>query len=168
MASERLWAPWRVGYIFQTRDSTQARCIFCAMHRSKKRSRQQVVIRGASGFVVLNRFPYNNGHLMVVPYRHVGRMESLTNAEWLDLFLLTKEALNRLQRSLKPHGYNLGVNLGRAAGAGVPGHFHLHIVPRWIGDTNFMPTVAETKVISQSLASVHRLLQKASASPRRR
>jgi ATP adenylyltransferase len=130
-----------------------------------------VVIRGRLAFAVLNRFPYNNGHLLIVPTRHVGRIESITQAEWLDLFALTKEALVRLKRTFKPHGYNLGINLGRAAGAGVPGHLHLHVVPRWIGDTNFMPAIAETKVISQSLASARRLLRrsvKASASPRRR
>ncbi len=171
VTSQRLWAPWRIGYISQTRNSSRIRCIFCQLQKSRKNAKDQVVVRGRLGFVVLNRFPYNNGHLMIVPYRHVGRMESITQQEWLELFALTKEALNRLRRALKPHGFNLGINLGRVAGAGIPGHFHLHVVPRWAGDTNFMPTIAETKVISQSLASARRLLQRPGerdASSRRR
>ncbi len=120
-----------------------------------------MVTRGDSGFSLLNRYPYNNGHLMVAPYKHVGRLSLLTNQEWAELLDLTNDAIRRLDKVFSPHGYNVGINLGKSAGAGIPGHLHLHIVPRWVGDTNFMPTVAGTKVISQSLEAAHHLLTKA-------
>jgi len=123
--------------------------------------KNHLLIRGQWGFVVLNRFPYNNGHLLIAPYRHVGRVESLTEKEWLDLLRLLKEALRRLEKVLRPHGYNFGINIGRAGGAGIPGHLHLHMVPRWDGDTNFMPTLADVKVVSQSLDSAYAYLKRA-------
>lgn len=160
MTSKRLWAPWRLGYLVGTRGPSVKGCLFCRVQRSKSDKKNHLLIRGRWGFVVLNRFPYNNGHLLIAPYRHVGRLESLTEKEWLDLLRLLKEALRRLEKVLRPHGYNLGINIGRAGGAGIPGHLHLHIVPRWEGDTNFMPTLADVKVISQSLDSAYASLKR--------
>jgi ATP adenylyltransferase len=120
-----------------------------------------VVTRGRLAYSILNRFPYNNGHLLIAPYRHVGRLELLTQQEWLELLELTRDAMARLKKVLAPDGYNLGINLGRTAGAGIPRHLHLHLVPRWNGDANFMPVVANTKVISQSLAAASDLLRQA-------
>lgn len=115
---------------------------------------------------MLNLYPYNNGHTLIAPYRHVASLKAFTVEEWMDLLYLANDAIRRLEKVLSPAGYNLGANLGQAAGAGIPGHFHLHVVPRWGGDTNFMPVFADTKIISQSLDSACRLLRKAgSAGP---
>ncbi len=160
-SSKRLWAPWRVGYIVKTKKPSDRRCLFCSLRKTSSDDRFRILRRGAHGFSVLNRFPYNNGHLLIAPYRHVGRLESLKEQEWVELFRLATDAIARLDRTFAPQGYNMGINLGRAAGAGMPGHLHLHIVPRWTGDTNFMPTLADTKVISQSLDAAYAVLKKA-------
>ena len=120
-----------------------------------------MLIRGDKAFSLLNRYPYSNGHLMIAPYRHVDSLEAVHEEEWLDLLRLANDGMARLKRVMKPEGFNLGVNLGRVSGAGIPGHLHLHIVPRWSGDTNFMPVLAHTKVISQSLEAAYRLLRRA-------
>ena len=119
-----------------------------------------MLVHGRLAFSILNKFPYNNGHLLVAPYRHVARISDLREEECLDLWRLADDAIERLDRAFAPHGYNVGLNLGRPAGAGIPDHLHLHVVPRWIGDTNFMPAVAGTKVISQSLESAYRILKR--------
>ena len=110
---------------------------------------------------MLNLYPYSNGHLLIAPYRHVRRFESLTQKEWTELLWLGKDALGRLQKVFSPEGYNMGINFGRAGGAGIPGHIHLHVVPRWNGDTNFITIVSDTRVVSHSLREAHRLLTKA-------
>ncbi len=159
----RLWAPWRQEYITSTvrkRWGSQ-RCLFCEKARSRADARSQVLIRGDKAFSLLNRYPYSNGHLMIAPYRHVDSLEAVHEEEWLDLLRLANDGMARLKRVMKPEGFNLGVNLGRVSGAGIPGHLHLHIVPRWSGDTNFMPVLAHTKVISQSLEAAYRLLRRA-------
>ena len=115
--------------------------------------------RGRHAFGLLNRYPYNNGHLLMAPYRHVGRLEALRAEEWLELFELSGQLTQRLRRRLHPDGFNVGMNLGRSAGVGIPGHLHLHIVPRWTGDTNFMPVLSRTKVLPQSLDEVYQLLR---------
>jgi ATP adenylyltransferase len=117
-----------------------------------------VVAKEAKVFALLNRYPYNNGHLMIAPNRHVGTLERLSASEWLGILRLSQRMIKRLERALHPHAFNLGINLGRDAGAGILGHLHLHIVPRWQGDTNFFPILAETKVISQSLEELYTLL----------
>ncbi len=127
-----------------------------------------MITRGRYAYCVLNLFPYNNGHTLVVPYRHVGDPGALTEQEWLDLWRLTADLLRRMKKVFSPHGFNLGINLGRPAGAGIPKHLHLHVVPRWIGDTNFMPIFTDTRVISQSLASARRLLADAGTKKRKR
>ncbi len=158
MTTERLWAPWRAAYIKSARKESAKGCLFCQKPKRKSDSKDQILVRGRLGFSLLNRFPYNNGHLLIAPYRHIGNLQSLTQEEWLEMFTLTRDSIERIEKALSPQGFNIGLNLGRAAGAGIPGHLHLHIVPRWVGDTNFMPTVAHTKVISQSLEATHRLL----------
>jgi ATP adenylyltransferase len=117
-----------------------------------------VIARSDRVFAMLNRYPYNNGHLMIAPRRHVGRLEQITAAEWTDLLAMSQTLTRRLRERLHPDGFNLGFNIGRTAGAGFPGHLHLHLVPRWNGDTNFFPILARTKVISQSLDELYRLL----------
>ena len=152
---ERLWAPWRRTYLVQT---PPRHCIFCVAKRSRADRRHRVVSRGTLVFALLNRYPYNNGHLLIAPYRHVGQLEMITALEWTDLLRMTQALTTRLRRTLHSQAFNLGLNLGRAAGAGIPGHLHLHVVPRWNGDTNFMPILADTKVISQSLGELYGLL----------
>lgn len=170
---KRLWAPWRIGYILQPKAKGEKGCLFCRMHRARRDTRERILSRGAFAYSVLNRYPYNNGHLLVVPYRHVGDLRRLTQKEWLDLWRLTQDGMARMDRVLHPQGYNVGFNLGKVAGAGVPGHLHLHLVPRWLGDVNFMPVLADHRVISQSLDTAHRLLtrrapRKSSTRPKRR
>ena len=168
MTRKRMWAPWRAPYISDARKDKRKRCVFCHKAASKDTAKDLVIARGLHAYSVLNLYPYNNGHSMVVPYRHVGDLTRLTQEEWLDIWRLTSDLLGRMKKVLRPQGYNLGINLGRPAGAGIPKHLHLHIVPRWIGDTNFMPILGETRVISQSLAAARSLLAKAAARPRRR
>lgn len=154
---ERLWAPWRNAFLSQPR-LLRRRCIFCDAHRSADNRRHRVVARGVLAFALLNRYPYNNGHLMVVPSRHVGELDALRPEEWADILVLMRTLIRRLRETLHPDGLNVGLNLGRVAGAGIPGHLHVHLVPRWNGDTNFMPVLGRTKVISQSLDDLHALL----------
>lgn len=151
----RLWAPWRRGYIKQ---GPPQGCFLCRARRATNDRRHWVVHRARHAFVLLNLYPYNNGHLLVAPYRHVARLDRLRDPELLECWRLADQFIRRLDRLMAPHGYNLGMNLGRSAGAGVPGHVHLHLVPRWRGDTNFMPVAGGTKVISDSLDAVYRLL----------
>ncbi len=152
---ERLWAPWRNQFIAAPKSR---RCIFCTAKRSRANRQHQVIARGKQVFALLNRYPYNNGHLMVAPYRHVGTLSALTPTEWNEVLRMLRSMMQRLRRTIRPHGFNLGINLGRTAGAGIPGHLHVHLVPRWNGDTNFLPILAHTKVISQSLDELYLLL----------
>jgi ATP adenylyltransferase len=145
---ERLWAPWRLEYV-QSADE-QDECVFCAARDGEDEARL-VVHRGQRAFVLLNKFPYASGHLMVAPEHHVGTFGELDEAEALELHRLTAAALAALDTTFHPEGYNVGWNLGRVAGAGVVDHVHLHIVPRWAGDTNFMPVLADVKVIPEFL-----------------
>lgn len=170
MTRKQLWAPWRRPYIARAErwaGKSGSSCLFCKMGKSRQDVRNLVVTRGRLGFCLLNLFPYNNGHLLVAPYRHVGELGDLQEEEWLDLFRLADDGITRLRKVLKPQAFNLGINLGCAAGAGIPDHLHLHIVPRWTGDTNFMPICADTKVVSQSLRSAQRLLRRVRVQRRR-
>ena len=154
-APERLWAPWRSGYLAR---HTRRGCIFCAAKRAARRDRANyVVARGRQVFAMLNLYPYNNGHLMIAPYRHVTALAGITPSEWTELLRVSQRLTRRLGRMLHPQAYNVGFNIGRASGAGFD-HLHLHVVPRWAGDTNFMPVLARTKVISQSLEALYDLL----------
>ena len=147
-----LWAPWRMEYIRSAgKPEGKKGCLFCRLRRSKKDEDNLVLLRDETGMVVMNRYPYNNGHLMVAPNRHVADFGKLSDIEVTGLFRLVQRSLDVLRAELSPEGYNIGMNLGRAAGAGVAGHLHVHVVPRWTGDSNFMPVVAETKVIGEHL-----------------
>lgn len=147
---ERLWTPWRLAYVTAASTGTPE-CVFCdAVAEGADPS--LIVHRGATCFVILNLYPYNNGHLMVVPYRHVGRLARLNPAEQTELMHLTRIVEMALQELYEPHGFNMGLNLGKPAGAGVLDHLHMHVVPRWNGDTNFMTVVGETRVLPEDLA----------------
>jgi ATP adenylyltransferase len=145
---EHLWTPWRLSYV--TEDAAGAECVFCEALASAGAA-SLVVHRGARCFVLLNKFPYNNGHLMVVPTRHVGRLADATPDELQELIALAQASERVLTSAYAPHGLNLGLNLGKPAGAGVLDHLHLHVVPRWNGDTNFMSVVGETRVLPEEL-----------------
>ncbi len=155
--TERLWAPWRIGYVTNPRG--RSGCFICA-HKRGKEAESLLVYQGERALILLNRYPYNNGHLMVAPRRHIAKLEGLDREELLALMETTVLVKKVLQNVLKPDGFNIGLNLGKAAGAGLLGHLHIHIVPRWIGDTNFMATLAGTKVLSQSLKEARSVLRK--------
>ena len=153
-----LWAPWRIEYIKQVKPSG---CIFCTKPTEKKDKENFIIHRGKMSYIIMNFYPYNNGHLMVVPYRHTSDLSELNpeeRIEMMNLLVLCKEALNI---TMAPHGYNIGMNLGEVAGAGVKDHLHFHIVPRWNGDTNFMPICGHTKVVSEGLTETWHKLQQA-------
>jgi ATP adenylyltransferase len=147
--TKQLWAPWRLEYVGSADE--QEGCIFCAALAAGDEE-GLVVRRAEHAFVVLNRFPYASGHLMVAPVRHVGEFGDLTNDEVLEVHRLASQGLGALAETYRPQGFNLGWNLGRIAGAGVTDHAHLHVVPRWAGDTNFMPVLADVKVLPEHLA----------------
>jgi ATP adenylyltransferase len=138
-------------YILEAKESTSDDCTFCSLPRGPVDRDNLILRRGRRVFVILNKFPYNPGHLMVVPYTHAAGLDDLVPDELTDLMLELRWAIGCLRRGMEPDGYNVGVNLGRTAGAGIPHHVHYHIVPRWDGDHNFMPVLAETKVIPQHL-----------------
>ena len=149
---EALWAPWRIKYIEQPKEDG---CILCDKPKQSSDAANLILYRGRLNFVMMNAFPYNPGHLMVVPYRHVARLPDLTEAELQEHFQIVSRGTEWLGEVLKPHGFNIGMNLGRVAGAGIDDHIHSHIVPRWNGDTNFMPVVADTKVVNEELAATY-------------
>ena len=152
---QRLWAPWRSAFLTQP---PPRRCVFCAARASRNDRAHHVIERGRHVFAILNLYPYSNGHTLIAPARHVGSLEAMRTEEWIDMFHMAARMTRRLIRSLRAQGFNLGINLGRVAGAGIPGHVHLHLVPRWRGDSNFMPIIGKTRVMSQSLDEVYRLL----------
>jgi len=152
-----MYAPWREDFILGPKEEG---CIFCDP-LARKGVREFILHRGKRAFVVLNRYPYNSGHLMIVPNRHIAFLEKLTVAERNEMMSLISLASSVLNETLKPEGLNLGMNLGRAGGAGIAGHLHVHIVPRWVGDTNFMPTLFDTRVVSVNLMFVCKKLKAA-------
>ncbi|MGQ9553693.1 MAG: HIT family protein [Anaerolineae bacterium] len=152
---QHLWSPWRMAYLVGAKVDG---CILCQKLAENADEANLVVHRGKHSFIVLNLYPYNNGHLMVVPNRHVPSLENLDAEELLDLMMMVNLALAALRNSMSPGGFNIGVNLGKAAGAGIDGHVHVHVVPRWQGDTNFMPVLAETRVIPESLPDTRQRL----------
>ncbi len=157
---ERLWAPWRLQYVTQEKPSG---CIFCEKPKAGDDQANLIVHRGQWAFVMLNTFPYNNGHLMVAPYAHLADLEVLPAETLHDMMDLAQLAIRALKAKFRPDGLNLGLNLGAAAGAGIKDHLHLHLVPRWVGDTNFMPVIGDVRVIPQSLEESYRLLREAFA-----
>jgi ATP adenylyltransferase len=154
---ERLWSPWRMEYIQENKDEPEgSECIFCRIQRGEESER--VLTRTDLGFAVLNKFPYSPGHILVIPNRHVGELEDLDDEESLDLQRLMKRSVKALREEYGPHGFNIGMNLGRVAGAGVPDHLHWHVVPRWSADTSFMPVVGQTIVLPELVAETARRL----------
>lgn len=147
-----MWAAWRSGYIEEVTSGREAACVFCAISAgSRADDETHVLWRGSAAFAVLNAYPYTSGHLMVMPLRHVAAPEDLDTEESGDLWDGITRAVTAIRAAYRPDGLNLGANLGKAAGAGIPGHFHMHVLPRWDGDTNFMTAVAETRVLPESL-----------------
>jgi ATP adenylyltransferase len=156
---EILFTPWRMEFILEEKPQT---CIFCDKAAQPEADRaEHVLFRGAHAFIALNRYPYNNGHLMVVPYRHVASTEDLNSEELSELMILINKSLRLLRKAMQPHGFNVGLNLGKVAGAGIASHVHVHIVPRWEGDTNFMPILAQTRTIPQWLDETYEQLRQA-------
>ena len=154
MEHKNLWAPWRIGYITSV-DKQKDGCFLCrAVDPSSPEDEPLVLWRSDLSVVVLNRYPYNNGHMLIAPQRHIADLNESTEAEMMDLMCLTRDAKQVLTRAIDPQGFNVGINFGRCAGAGLPGHMHIHIVPRWNGDTNFVSVCSDTKVISQSLSEL--------------
>ncbi|MCB1155397.1 HIT domain-containing protein [bacterium] len=152
--SEILWAPWRISYLKGERPPG---CVFCdAPAQDPSRDEQNLILyRGREMFVIMNLFPYANGHLMIVPYHHTDTLDEIKDTAALEMFTLLRHCRHILTKSMWPQGFNVGMNMGRVAGAGIHEHLHLHIVPRWGGDTNFMPVLAETKVISDHLQNTY-------------
>jgi ATP adenylyltransferase len=156
---KRLWTPWRMAYLTGANTSQPSSgCVFCAKVGAPDES-EHMLYRGQFAFITLNRYPYNNGHLMIIPYAHVASLENLDPPTLTELMLLTNRGLAALRQAYHPDGFNIGVNLGQAAGAGVADHVHIHIVPRWSADTNFMPIVGETRVIPETLDQTYARLR---------
>ncbi|MSU40328.1 MAG: HIT domain-containing protein [Pedosphaera sp.] len=160
---EALHAPWRIQYILGPKRTPDGGSIFSEVAQSSDDEANHVLVRARSCFAVLNTFPYNAGHILVVPYRTIATLEELTDDEMLELFKLVRRCVQALKQTLHPDGCNVGLNLGRAAGAGIEEHLHIHIVPRWQGDTNFMPILAQTSVIPEALTETAAKLRAALA-----
>jgi ATP adenylyltransferase len=160
---EHLHAPWRIEYILAPKPAAGETSLFTGLAQSSDDITNHVLVRERTCFAVLNTYPYNGGHLMVVPYKQAADMNSLTDEELADLMRLTRRCLNALALVMHPDGFNLGINLGRVAGAGVTDHLHIHVVPRWNGDTNFMPVIANTSVVPEALREVAAKLRAALA-----
>jgi len=163
MDHKNLWAPWRIKYIQGLSDSPKAGCFICHNLETPQDDDKNLVLwRTKICIVILNRFPYNNGHLLIAPVRHIRDLDQATNEELLEMIKLVRESQKALSMAIKPHGFNVGMNFGRCAGAGLPEHLHIHIVPRWDGDTNFMSVCGDTDVISQSLIELLEQLKQVS------
>ena len=152
MANERIWAPWRLKYVKDASKDSEQECIFCAKPAAGDDEENLIVHRGERCFVILNLFPYTNGHLMVAPYEHVAALPEVDAETIAEMMALAQRSMRALEAAYDPHGYNVGFNQGRVAGAGVEHHIHMHVVPRWGGDTNFMPVIGQTRVLPELLA----------------
>jgi ATP adenylyltransferase len=159
VANHRIWAPWRLAYVKDASKDIEEGCIFCVKPTQDDDEANLIVHRGERAFVILNLFPYTNGHLMVAPYQHVARLQDLPAETLAELMSLAQTAMSRLEEVYEPHGFNVGFNQGRVAGAGVEHHIHMHVVPRWAGDNNFMPVLADTKVMPQTLEQSYEALR---------
>ncbi len=155
---DQLWAPWRLAYVANAKTPKDDACFLCTGLAQADDRANLIVLRTPLSVVLLNRFPYNNGHVLVAPRAHKGQLAELAADELLETMETLRRMVQVLGALMQPDGYNIGLNLGRAAGAGLPGHLHWHIVPRWDGDTNFMPVLTDTKVIAQALDSLYDLL----------
>jgi ATP adenylyltransferase len=156
---DRLWSPWRYRYVQSA--SPEDECIFCAKLRENRDAENFILLRAERNFVMLNLYPYTNGHLMIAPYEHVATLEDAAQETLAEMMRLTTEAERHLRVLYKPDGINLGMNIGAAAGAGVAGHIHMHVLPRWVADANFMTTVGETRVLPEELPVTYERLRRA-------
>jgi ATP adenylyltransferase len=159
VANHRIWAPWRLPYVKDASKDSESGCIFCTKPAEDDDERNLIVHRGDRCFVILNLFPYTNGHLMIAPYAHLATLPELDAESAAEMVTLAQRAMVVLDRAYEPNGYNAGLNQGRVAGAGYDGHIHFHVVPRWAGDTNYMPVLADTRVMPQSLEDSYRALK---------
>ena len=159
MANHRIWAPDRFDYVKDASKDDEQECIFCAKPEAGDDEANLIVHRGDRCFVILNLFPYTNGHLMIAPYEHVGAIQAIEPETTAEMVALSQKAITVLEDAYSPHGFNVGFNQGRVAGAGVEHHIHLHVVPRWGGDTNFMPVIADTRVMPQTLEQSYEALK---------
>ena len=159
MAKDYIWAPWRLKYVKDASKDLEEECIFCAKPAEGSDAESLIVHRGERCFVILNLYPYTNGHLMVAPFEHVGRIQDIAPETTAEMMALAQQAIAVLQAKYEPHGFNVGFNQGRVAGAGVEHHIHMHVVPRWGGDTNFMPVLADTRVMPQTLEQTYEALK---------
>jgi ATP adenylyltransferase len=153
---EHIWAPWRIQYIL---DEKPERCILCEKPKEDKDVQNYILYRGDRNFIMLNSYPYNPGHLLVAPYRHIGSLEELMEEERNEHFKLISRSLEVLKEAFKPGGFNIGSNIGGVAGAGIEDHFHSHVVPRWQGDTNYIPVLADLRVLPQALSDTYKTLE---------
>jgi ATP adenylyltransferase len=154
---DRLWNPWRYQYV--SKENKPDGCIFCALPREDRDEQNLIVYRGQSNYIILNRYPYTTGHLMVVPYHHTNSLQGIDEATAMELFSLVRTAEGKLRSIYRPNGMNLGMNLGEAAGAGIAEHIHMHVLPRWIGDSNFMTVIGETRILPEDLSETYRRLK---------
>jgi ATP adenylyltransferase len=154
-----VYAPWREEYLLGAEGIKEKGCLFCRVLKEKRDKHNLILHRGERTFVIMNRYPYTSGHLMIAPYRHICVIEKLDVESACELMIETRRVVAILKKAFKPDGINVGMNLGRPAGAGVPGHLHIHIVPRWSGDTSFMPVVGGTRVVSVSLTTTYKILK---------
>ncbi|MBI5020167.1 MAG: HIT domain-containing protein [Ignavibacteriales bacterium] len=150
---ERLFSPWRSKYIesFSSKSDETVECVLCSARQANNDEQRLIVYRGTHSFAIMNLYPYNSGHLMIVPNRHIPSITDLSDEETLEIMNITKLLIKALQYIMKPDGFNYGLNSGRSAGAGIEKHIHFHLVPRWHGDTNFMPILSDTKIVSEDL-----------------
>jgi ATP adenylyltransferase len=162
---DSLHAPWRIQYILGPKPAVSGESIFAKIAHSQDDVAHYVIARDKTCFALLNAYPYNGGHLMVVPYKQTRDLNGLTGEEMADLMALTRRCINALKQVMKPDGFNVGVNLGKVAGAGIEEHLHIHVVPRWQGDTNFMPVIGQTTVLPQALTEVAAQLRAALSAP---
>tara|TARA_B100000315_G_scaffold53495_1_gene47862 strand:- start:34 stop:525 length:492 start_codon:yes stop_codon:yes gene_type:complete len=153
---EHLWAPWRTQYVQKAKEGD---CILCQKVAENNDELNYILYRGGKNFIIMNAYPYNTAHLMVIPYRHIANLDKLTERERDEHFEIVSRCVLVLGQVFSPDGFNIGINLGRVAGAGIDKHIHTHIVPRWVGDTNFMPITADTKVVSEALAETYQKLE---------
>jgi len=158
MPIKQLWAPWRMEFLKSGPKGEG--CIFCTLPKAKDEKKSLILFKGKSAFVIMNKFPYNNGHVMVVPYQHTADITDLDEKETEEMWKLIQQSVEALKKAYHPEGFNIGMNLGRAAGAGIKEHLHMHVVPRWSGDFNFMPLLSDTKAMPEHLERGYDTLKK--------
>jgi len=157
----RKWAPWRAEYLEQLNDRVEGNaCIFCIKPKEKKDKNNLILYRAADCFVIMNKYPYNTGHLLLVPYKHLDDITRASKKTLTDIMTVSQKCVKILQKIMKPDGFNIGWNLGRVAGAAIKNHIHMHVVPRWNGDTNFLPVIADVKIMSEGLVSSYNKLKR--------